>query len=154
VDSVSIELEDEDKPVVLDNKLGEVESLWFRDTCTYVNSTEDFGNEDVGCPVGEVPNDLSTTGYWSPCRLVSCTLEFYSGHGIHPRSVKIRSYLTGQAEVKVSSKWNPKSSSKDGHLFKTLNVGDSTDGSGWIDTVVELNEFPENAVRSTHNGDA
>jgi len=148
LDSVSIELEvdENNTPVVLDKKLDEVESLWLRDTCTYANTTKDF--EASGCPPVELTDDQSAIGYWSPCGYVSCKLEFYPGHGIHPRSIAVRSHLSGGAEVNVWTKWNPKSPSS--HLFKTLNVGDSTDGSGWIDTIVDLNEFPENAVRTIY----
>jgi len=145
LDSVSIELEDdkEDKPVVaLDVQEQEIKSHWIKDTCTYVESPGDF--QYFGCPVEGVNDDqVDAIGFWNPCRYDSCALEFYSGHGIHPRSIALRSYLSGSAEVRISSKLNPKSG--DDHVYKVLNAGDSTDG--WVDTVVDLDDFPQNAVR-------
>jgi hypothetical protein len=126
---------------------------WPLDNCNYLENYEDFWV--YGCPAEPLVGNPNAggIGYWSPCSMKSCQLSFFSGSSIHPRTLKITGYVSGEASMRILSSKRVNLDSAES--IDNVVVGEITakknKAEGWQEVEFDLEEFTANTVRTNQS---
>jgi len=134
LDRIIVDLGDKQiDPITLESKSDELPTHWSYDDCHHLDEYADFWS--FGCPVEPVEESPNKTiGFWTPCTMTSCKIEFETSPSIIPTSARIRGYMENGGQIKVVV---PSANPEQSTVIETI----SPKAGGWIDMTVDLSSY-------------